>query len=81
MNYKTNLYPMQSRTPLYVGSPGALLIACSLVLITSNGLTNNAADEPATHPARNEHQNTAVIELKKIINIKMKKIINISIII
>lgn len=50
---------IQSNTPLYVGSPGAFLITCNLVLITSNGLTINAAVEPAAHPARNEHQNTA----------------------
>lgn len=50
---------MQSITPSYVGSPGAFLIACNLVLITSKGLTNNAAVDPATQPARNEHQNTA----------------------
>lgn len=50
---------MQSNTPLYVGSPGAFLITCNLVLITSNGLTNSAAVEPATQPAKNEHQNTA----------------------
>lgn len=35
-------------------------MAWSLVLITSNGLTANAAVEPATHPDANEHQNTAV---------------------
>lgn len=42
-----------------MGSPGALFIAWSLVFITSKGLTANAAVEPAAHPARNEHQNTA----------------------
>lgn len=51
---------MQSITPSYVGSPGALFIACSLVLTTSNGFTINAAVEPATQPDKNEHQNTAV---------------------
>lgn len=53
----TNL--IQSITPSYVGSPGAFLMACNLVLITSKGLTNNAAVDPAAQPARNEHQNTA----------------------
>lgn len=50
---------MQSKTPLYVGSPGALLSAWSLVLITSNGLTISAAVEPAAQPDKNEHQKTA----------------------
>ena len=42
-----------------MGSPGAFLIACNRVLITSNGLTNKAAVDPATQPDKNEHQNTA----------------------
>lgn len=50
---------MQSSTPSYVGSPGAFLITCNLVLTTSNGFTDNAATEPAVQPAKNEHQNTA----------------------
>lgn len=56
---KIYTYVIQSNTPLYVGSPGAFLITCNLVLITSNGFTDNAAIEPAVQPAKNEHQNTA----------------------
>lgn len=41
--------------PLNSFSPSAFLIACKRVLITSSGLTNNAANEPAAKPDRKEH--------------------------
>lgn len=59
---------MQSNTPLYVGSPGAFLITCSLVFTTSNGLTDNAAVEPAAQPDKNDHQNTATNNKKNQVN-------------
>lgn len=62
---------MQSNTPVYVGSPGAFLITCNLVLITSNGLTIIAAVEPAAHPARNEHQNTAMRRILHLITLTL----------
>lgn len=57
--YECHTHVTQSSTPSYVGSPGAFLITCNLVLTTSNGFTDNAAIEPAVQPDKNEHQNTA----------------------
>lgn len=52
-------YTNVSTIPLYLGAPSPVVIACNLVLTTSNGLTAKAAVEPATQPERKEHQNTA----------------------
>ena len=63
-------YLMQSMIPLNSFSPSAFLIACKRVLITSNGLTNNAANEPAAKPDRKEHLK---IIIRKINNQKFLK--------
>lgn len=44
---------------MYDISPSAFVRACRRVLTTSKGFTAKAAKEPAAHPERNEHQNTA----------------------
>lgn len=46
----SSAYPTQSRTPLNCASPSAFLMDCNLVLITSNGFTDRAANEPAAQP-------------------------------
>lgn len=52
-------YPMQSNIPLNCISPSAFFNACNLVFTTSNGFTDNAANEPAAQPEANDTKNAA----------------------
>lgn len=52
-------YPMQSKMPLNCISPSAFFNACNRVLITSNGFTDNAANEPAAQPDANDTKKAA----------------------
>lgn len=52
-------YKIQSSIPLNTISPSALFRACKRVLITSNGLTASAANDPAAQPDANEMKNAA----------------------
>ncbi|KAH1023960.1 hypothetical protein HUJ05_003530 [Dendroctonus ponderosae] len=64
-NKRVTTYTKAFPIPEYDRSPSALCMACRRVLTTSNGFTDRAAKEPATHPDKNEHQNTASPKAKK----------------